>query len=146
MVQQPGAREGRGRVEAPLTGLGSAGIRALQILFVREPAAGIAAEGVETLLRATFAVRRAFWGAFCGGLTSNESSARALRGWAQGVDESVSTVRMNGDRPTSGRTRSPLLDEKTLNLSVSDDSRCETEKILPFEVRAELPGQMCAMI
>lgn len=55
--------EARG-AETALTGLGSAGIRALQILFVREPAAGIASEGssarysaLPSLLAAPFRLR-----------------------------------------------------------------------------------------
>lgn len=64
LVERVQRDEGARGVEAALTGLGSAGIRALQILFVREPAAGIATEGSSALLRVTFAVSCAFWAAF----------------------------------------------------------------------------------
>lgn len=62
-------------------------IRALQILFVREPATRNRLRGAGALLRVTFAVRRTFSGGVPvvgrdrGGV--DESSARSL----QGVDE-----------------------------------------------------------
>lgn len=57
-------------------------IRALQILFVREPATRNRLRGVGALLRVTFAVRRTFWGN-ARGRERDESSAQ----WLQGVDE-----------------------------------------------------------
>lgn len=61
------------------------GIRALQILFVREPASRNRLRGVGALLRATFAVRRMFSGVWEGGerdegVSRGESSARSLQG------------------------------------------------------------------
>ena len=65
-------------------------IRALQILFVREPATRNRLRGVGALLRVTFAVRRTFSGGLAGGMGEgrrdggcDESSALSL----QGVDE-----------------------------------------------------------
>jgi len=70
------ARASGGRVRSAAVHRGM-GIRALQILFVREPASRNRLRGVGTLLRVTFAVRRMFSGVWgdCG-----ESSARSLQG------------------------------------------------------------------
>lgn len=103
--------------EAALTGLASAGIRALQILLVREPAAGIARRGVEheRYFALTFAVGCAFSAAFWP--TSRSSAHRPREGVAKGVDEPNTVL---GDRPTSGHTPTAS-DEKTFNLSISDE-------------------------
>lgn len=62
--------------------------------------------GVETLLRVTFAVRCAFWGATRGGWR-RRVKCRAVSVRLQGVDEPVFTLRTDDDRPTSGPARSP---------------------------------------
>lgn len=81
-------RARRAGVEAALTGLASAGIRALQILFVREPAAGIARRGVEheRYFALTFAVGCAF-SAARSGLPVSRVPTVPERGVAKGVDE-----------------------------------------------------------
>lgn len=57
--------EGEGRVEGALTGSASAGIRALQILLVREPASGIGGEGARYFAAlSSMLARRAFRGRF----------------------------------------------------------------------------------
>lgn len=115
-------REQRGEgAETALTGLGSAGIRALQILFVREPAAGIASEGSS----ARYSALPSLLAAPIGCILAYQSSARgpgvAAKGRLNGTDESVT------DRQVAIHTTAS--DEKTFNLSISDDPSWPRENI-----------------
>lgn len=110
--------------ETALTGLGSAGIRALQILFVREPAAGIASEGssarysaLPSMLAAPFRLRSGL-PVKCAG-----SRGGCKRGWR--VAWMVRTNRWQTDK----WPHTTASDEKTFNLSISDDPSWPQENI-----------------
>lgn len=111
--------EGEGRVEGALTGSASAGIRALQILLVREPASGIGGEGARYLASVIFDVGSSRLSGLAG------SSAPRERGWREAdlMDEPVTERQV--------AAQAAATDEKTLNLSISDHPP-ELGKILLF--------------